>query len=115
MSSGKYKEKLGPPSIDLAGLRIWIHSRQFPEADDYWDGNWLNVTACCGAKGAEVWASGPFIHLSELAGWMNACEKIYGSLVGEANLDCIEPELKVRLNAEELGRISMIVEITPDH
>jgi hypothetical protein len=39
---------------------------------------------------------------------------MYERLSGEANLDCIEPELSVRLRAETPGHISMEVAITPD-
>jgi hypothetical protein len=37
------------------------------------------------------------------------------SLSGEANLVSLEPELCVEVSMKELGRISMRVEITPDH
>ena len=57
MGIEKYAEKLDVPDIKLAGLQIWIHSRQFPDTDDFWDGNWLNITAHCGADGASVWAA----------------------------------------------------------
>jgi hypothetical protein len=32
-------DNLGPPAIQLAGLSIWVHGRQFPDLHDYWDGN----------------------------------------------------------------------------
>jgi hypothetical protein len=108
------ESKFGPPDIHLAGLQIWVHSRQFPEASDYEDGNWINVTVHCGAKDADVWVSGPIIHLPEIGSWADACTKMYERLSGEANLDCIEPELSVRLRAETPGHISMEVAITPD-
>jgi hypothetical protein len=111
----RYENKLGPPDISLAGLQIWVHSRLFPEVNDYEDGNWVNVTAHCGSKGAEVWVSGPIIDLPEIKVWLEECEKMNKTLSGEANLDCIEPELSVRLRAEPLGHIRMEVEITPDN
>jgi hypothetical protein len=40
-------ENLGEPDLRVAGLRVWIHGRQFPDSQDYWDGNWLNATAYC--------------------------------------------------------------------
>jgi hypothetical protein len=106
---------LGEPDFQLAGLRIWIRGRQFPASDDYWDGNWLTVTAHCGARGASVWASGPIIHLSEIAVFLQGAEAMHTSLEGEAVLSCMEPELSVTLNAEGLGRMTMVVNITPDH
>jgi hypothetical protein len=108
-------EKLGPASIRLAGFQIWVHSRQFPQSQDYWDGNWLNVTAHCEAYGASVWTSGAIINLPEIARWADACEAMYQTLSGEANLERVEPELYVELKAGSLGHISMKVEITPDN
>lgn len=115
MSVGKYVENLGAPDIRLEGLQIWIHSRQFPNEEDYWDGNWLNVTAHCGTRGADVWASGALLHAPDIARWLVALEEMNQSLSGEANLSSLEPELRVELSMKELGQISMRVEITPDH
>ncbi len=114
MSVKNYSENLGVPNIKLAGLQIWIHSRQFPDNDDFWDGNWLNVTVHCGANGASVWTNGAILHLSEIADWLVALEKMNETLSGEANLDTIEPEFKVKLKAESLGQITMDVEISPN-
>lgn len=110
----KYSDKLGSPQIQLAGLQIWVHSRQFPKSNDYWDANWINVTVHCGAKGADVWASGAFIHLAEIKAWAGSCEQMYKTLSGEANLNCMEPELSVKMRMHELGHISMEVSLTPD-
>jgi hypothetical protein len=106
--------QLGEPDIKLAGLRLWIHGYQF-EAEDYWDGNWLNVTAHCSAEGASVFTSGPIVHLSELHTWSFQCEQMYSALSGEAKLECMEPELAVSLKAENLGHITMEVSITPNN
>jgi hypothetical protein len=105
---------LGEPDIRLAGLQIWIHGRQFPREEDYWDGNWLKVTAHCGSHDADVWVSGAILNVPELARWHAALEEINKSLSGEAKLDSLEPELRVELKLKELGQISMRVEITPD-
>src|SRR5256885_6731459 len=45
MGIDKYPEQLGTPDIKLGGLQVWVHGRQFPDAIDYWDGNWLRITA----------------------------------------------------------------------
>lgn len=111
----KNLKQLGKPDIQLSGMQIYVHGQQFPDMSDYWDGNWLKVTVHCGAEGASVWVSGPFIHLSELQSWMALSKKLSQNLKGEANLDCMEPELSVTLKAESLGHIGMNVEITPNH
>lgn len=109
------QEKLGKPDLQLSGLQIWIHGRQFPAAEDYWDGNWINVTAHCGADGASVWVSGNIIHLSEIRHLQTGVESVYQELKGKAELPCMEPELSVVLEAKNLGQIEMVVEITPNN
>lgn len=101
--------------LRLAGLQIRIHGRQFPDAYDHWDGNWLDVTAQCDDSGASVVARGPILHLCELERWRREAEKLFEALAGEAQLDCREPNLSVLLKAASLGQITIEVSITPDH
>ena len=114
MDTKDYTKKLGAPDIELAGLQIWIHGRQFPADPDFWDGNWLNVTVHCGANGASVWTNGAILRLSELDDWLVALETLNETLSGEANLNTIESAFNVKLKAESLGQITMEVEISPD-
>ncbi|HEY5301509.1 MAG TPA: hypothetical protein VIJ55_12605 [Acetobacteraceae bacterium] len=107
-------EKLGAPNLKLEGLQIWIHGRQFPDLHDYWDGNWLHVTAHCGGNGATVFATGPILHLSEFDRWLAETEQLLKNL-SDARLACVEPALSVTLKAGSLGHITMEVSITPDH
>ena len=111
----KFPENLGEPNIKISGLEIWIHGYQFPDSQDHWDGNWMDITAKCTSKNACVWVSGNILHLPDLKLLMTTSEKLYINLKGEAELPCIEPELSVKLKARSLGQISMIVEITPNH
>lgn len=106
---------LGTPDLKLEGLQIWIHGRQFADAADDWDGNWIRVTAHCGGNGASVFATGSIIHLSELDRWRVESEELLKKLSGEAKLACLEPALSVTLKAGSLGHITMEVSITPDH
>jgi hypothetical protein len=106
---------LGTPDLKLEGLQIWVHGRQFPDLHDYWDGNWLRVTAHCGGNGASVFTTGSIIHLPELDRWRSEAEVLLKDLKGEAKLACLEPELSVDLKSTSLGHITMEVSITPDH
>src|SRR5688572_25832186 len=92
---------LGEPSLSIAGFRLWVHSRQFPEAQDYWDGNWLNVTAQCAASGAIVRVNGSILMVTDIEEWGNQCALIHQSLQGEAKLEPIEPELRITIQGEE--------------
>ena len=107
-------ESLGEPDLVIAGLRIWVHGRQFPQSADYWDGNWLRVTAYCMYPQSIVRAHGAIIHLGEIVGLLNECENLYKTLNGQACLRCIEPNLGVELTAESGGHINVRLTITPD-
>jgi hypothetical protein len=115
IAMNEFPKNLGEPDIELSGLEIWVHGRQFPDSSDYWDGNWINITAKCTSKNACVWVSGNIMHLPDLKHFMTTSEKLYKNLKGEAKLPCIEPELSVVLKASSLGQIIMTVDITPDH
>lgn len=108
-------DKLGTPDLELAGLQIWIHNRQFPNSGDYWDVNWINVTVHCGAQGSNVWVQGNFIHLSEISQFLSGVENINRDLKGKAELSCMEPHLYLKLEIKSLGHIEMEVDLTPDH
>lgn len=111
----KQQSSLITPHVQLEGLSLWVHGYQFPEIEDDWDGNWLNVSACCRVEDTEVWVKGPILHLSEIKRWMEECEQLSRTLSGKAALACMEPNLKVNLQMDKLGAIAMTVEITPDH
>lgn len=115
MGIEKYAEQLGAPDLKLGGLQIWVHGRQFPDAIDYWDGNWLRITAHCGMQGADVWTTGAILNLPAVVSWLAELEYLNQSLTGSASLVPLEPELSVKLTASVLGHISMEVEITPDN
>src|SRR6185295_10495914 len=88
------------PNLQIGGLKLWVRGRQFPSAQDYWDGNWLKVTARCDSASSTVSAAGPIVHLGELVQFLEECERLYESLSGIAKLDCMEPNLSVTLMAK---------------
>jgi hypothetical protein len=109
-------EQLGPPSVRLSAFQLWVHSRQFPEAQDQCDGNWLTVTVHCGQSGASVWATGAILDLVGLVGFRDELERLYKTLSGEAVLESHEPNVKVRVAASDgAGHLNVRAEITPDH
>jgi len=104
----------GPPDFKIAGFQVWIRDRQYPDAQDYWDGNWLHALAHCRAAGAEVWSSGPILHLSEVSRWLGELHTLHETLTGTASLDCMEPELSATIQLKD-GRGELRVRITPNH
>lgn len=109
-------EQLGDADLTICGLRLWVHGRQFPDATDYWDGNWLRVTAYCIYPHSAVRIQNDScVRLDELAGLLSGCERMYSTLSGKAELQCLEPFLAVELNALTNGHIGVTLSVTPDH
>lgn len=109
-------ENLGEPALKVAGFQLWIYGWQFPEADDYDDGNWLHITAHCGASGASIWAQGALVMVTDIARFGDQCAAMLRGDSSSAMLDPLEPELKLLLDGVGcLGQIRVQVEITPDH
>lgn len=106
--------ELGAPDLNVAGFQLWVHGREFPGAHDYDDGNWLRVTAHCGGMGASVWASGAILMVIDIANFGDGCASMLRGESSMAELEPIEPELKVALEvADRLGHLHAKVEITP--
>jgi hypothetical protein len=103
------------PDLCIEGFELWIDGRQFPKSDDYWDGNWLNVVARCTADSSLVQAAGPILHLSELHKFLIECKQIYDALAGEAKLECMEPNIDLKIKMKNAGRCELTVSLTPDH
>jgi hypothetical protein len=102
------------PDLQLAGLSIWVLGRQFPDANDYWDGNWLNVQVRVEALEASVQVRGPVIHAREFASFLVELELLDRTLTGEASLTCLEPNLDIKIRGR-LGQATATIKITPDH
>lgn len=109
-------EQLGPAALRLSAFQLWVHNRQFPGAQDKWDGNWLNVTAHCGHAGGSVWATGAILDTIGLLRFRDELERLHQTLSGEAVLESHEPNLVVRVSAtDSAGHLRMRVEVTPNH
>ena len=114
--SSKQLEALGEPAIRVAGLRIWVHGRAHPEAIDYWDGNWLTITAHCAEAGGSVRVHGAILDLISFHGWAKELTQLYETLKGEAVLSSHEPNLEARIQStDRSGHLTLSVNITPDH
>ena len=103
--------------ISLGPLKIWVLGRQFPDHQDFWDGNWLNVTAKCVGVGSRVEVSGAFIHLTELKKWMEDLRGFYSKLEGSVELPVMEPTLTVKITTRKsmTGRLKCEIGITGEY
>lgn len=107
-------ENLGIPDIELAGLKIWIHGRKYPEHYDFWDGNWLKTTILCKTNKSAVWERGDFLRNTEIEDWLLSAEKLNESFLGEANLYPLENLIKIKIKPETYQRISIQVDFYPN-
>jgi hypothetical protein len=103
------------PAIEIGDFQLTVHRRQFPDAQDRWDGNWLHVTAQCAQDGAIVAASGPILEAADLETFRDRLAAVSASQAGEATLRSTEPNIVVRVAAADgLGQIGVRVELTSD-
>lgn len=116
MSQDATPADLGEPDVRVTSFQLWVHGRQFPDAEDYEDGNWLGVTAHCGASGASVWAQGAMLEVTDIAGFGEGCVAMLGRRMKSATLASREPHLRVSLEvSDSVGHVRVQVEITPDY
>jgi hypothetical protein len=101
-------------SITLGPLKIWISQRQFPDHHDYWDGNWVAVTALCEGVGSRIEVSGSFLHLGELKKWKEDLEAFQRTLKGSVELPTIEPTLAIKIEEQKskTGHLNCEVQLT---
>lgn len=107
-------DELGDADVTVGGLRMWIHGWQFPDSDDFWDGNWLLATVVCMSDASRVVAKGPIIRRDELRSWREELLAMHAKVAGRAELKCLEPELHVAMDTDVAGHTSVEVSITPN-
>ena len=103
------------PAIELGDFQLTVHRRQFPDEQDRWDGNWLQVTAQCAQAGAIVAAAGPIVDAVDLERFRDELIALRGAPSGVAALHGAEPHVRVGVTAVAgLGALVVRVELTPE-
>jgi hypothetical protein len=104
------------PAIELGDFQLTVHRRQFPDAQDRWDGNWLHVTAQCLQGGALVAASGPILEAADVQRFRDELAELARTQAGgAAELRGSEPNVLVQVAATEgAADVRVRVELTPD-
>jgi len=103
------------PQVKFQGFTLWITSYQFPDASDYWDANWLNARARFATHGARVEAQGAFLQTTDIASFAKSLETLRDTLIGNAELSPLDPELRLEIKGDHLGRLACTLLLTPDH
>jgi len=103
------------PDLRFLGFSLWVDRPQFPDAADYWDGNWLVVRVRKEAQGACIKCDGPILMTADIKQFRDKLAKMLKTLDGTAALEPLEPELKITLKMQSGGQVQATIEITPDH
>ena len=102
------------PDLKLNGFCLWVHGYEFPDTSEYWDANWLRITARMSASGAVVEVEGALVRTDELERFAEGLTAVFETLAGKAELKCLEPYLELSLEMQSLGAVAVRVSITPD-
>ncbi len=102
-------------TITIAGLTLEVIGYEFPASAEFWDANWLTVSAELTAPGACVQHMGTILRTDELDAFMRALQALDELRESEAKLECVEPNLSVSVDRDgSLGALAVQVSLTPD-
>ena len=105
------------PDLRLAGFSLWIHGWEVPnnpEQQDYWDANWLRVTAVYRSPGATVTVDGPILQAAELQRFLNGCRSLETTLTGAVEFDSMDPGFRLVLTGNGRGKIELCAQLSAD-
>jgi hypothetical protein len=87
-------------------LRIEVQRWQYPNNQDFWDGNWLvtQIDARLGSFSGRVPA---MIRATDLHSFYEQLSALYAALEGDARLETIEGWITLELHGDGLGHIAI--------
>jgi hypothetical protein len=79
--------------------------REFPEATDYWDGNWIDSKVTLRVGGFTGAYDAQF-RVDEFASFRDQLRPLYEALRGEARFESMETSLKILVTGDGLGHLA---------
>ena len=104
----------GEPDLKIGWLSIWTLSREFADAVDYYDANWINIHVHIEAPGSRIDIQGPWIRNVEILSFRDELAVLNLRLEGVAHLRCLEPYIDAKITSRSLGHLDVVVDATPD-
>ena len=101
--NGKFRIGAGTAEF----VEVEIIGRSVPDATDYWDGNWL-VGRVAVAAGGFSGAFDAFFRIDEIQGFRDQLGQLRQTLRGQAALEPMEEQLKLRLEGDGKGHIVVV-------
>ena len=103
------------PSIEITDgqcrLALDVLRRENPQAQGFWDANWMVAGVQATAPGFHVHFK-ESLHLSELVALREQVREMYSTLRGGAELDATEGWMNLKAGMDKLGHVRWSVEIT---
>lgn len=103
MNSDKISFILGKESSEY--LKILILGYAYPSANDFWDGNWLNVRISIRTRGF----SGDYkaeLRNVDFLEFQKELDNLYNKLNGFAEFHCLEDYLRIMIKGDGMGHFT---------
>lgn len=99
--------------LSIDDLTICVLGYEFSRSNEFWDGNWLEIEARASSS-PSVEIIGPLLRNTEIEEFVVALADMQRKRRGTARLNCLEPNLAVRLAFNDDGRVTGEAMLTPD-
>lgn len=101
--------------ISIGALRVSVLGYQYPEARDYWDGNWLMVRTRLETSGCILEVNGPFLRCDDFERFLAGVNALEAMSAEQAELASMESYFWLGLKrVGSLGALAAEVHMTPD-
>ncbi len=85
--------------------------REFPDIDDYWDGNWILIKASLGMPGLSVQITDPCIRVDELEAFLLELRSFSLGHLNAVESSFREPVLSIGIQSPEPGEEDLLARI----
>ena len=100
-TSGGSNDTQSLPSFEVAGLRIWLHRRQYPASHDPDEGNLIAATIRCDHEGVTVRAEDASVRSSDIERWTRDVRTLQKGDSALARLSLKKGKFEIVLQAAE--------------
>ena len=103
-----------PLEVGHAGFRVQFFGYQFPDSDDFWDGNWLTTEISCETENARINFRDNCIRNVELRSFEEQLQSLNDRRAKSAELQPMEPYVAWRIATQgSLGQLSSEIGLKP--
>jgi hypothetical protein len=98
---------------DGAFVEVTFLRRTWPDATDFWDGNWITVTVRASSHGIHCTLDTQ-LRVDELRSLIARLAELHRTLTGQLEFWPMEPNLKLTFQMGKGGWLTVFVELQPD-